>query len=61
MAAFEGRRLRPRETLALQGVSIESWKCSMTPSQITSAAGNAMTLPVLVKVIKEALRCTADV
>ena len=54
-----GRRMRMRETLALQGVDYFNWHWDMTDQQATAAAGNAMSVPVLAAVISEVLACAA--
>ena len=55
-----GRRLRARETLAMQGIRLDDWSWAMSPTQIIAAAGNSMSVPILKLVFKELVRCTGD-
>ena len=51
-----GRRLSAAKTLRLQGICPEDWSWSMTKRQMRAAAGNAMTVPVLISLLRELLR-----
>ena len=55
-----GRRLRARETLAMQGIRFDDWSWSMSSTQIIAAAGNSMSVPILKLVFKELVRCTGN-
>ena len=51
-----GRRLSPLETLCLQGVRHCDWVWKMSNTQIYGAAGNSMSVPILVLVLQQICR-----
>ena len=50
-----GRRLRPAESLRLQGIRMEDWAFDMTRPQIFGAAGNTMSVNVLQRILERVL------
>ena len=49
--------MRPHEALRLQGVDITRYACTLSASQLFEAAGNAMSVVVLIALVRDALRC----